>query len=128
MGNTPPEGIIDWSGDYPLEERIYTLKHASLYVGVGSGLSWLAWAVGVPVVLVSGFSTPETEFLGDDIVRVFDSSTCNGCFNRRRLDPGDWNWCPDHKGTPKQFECTKSITAERVIEEMERAKILESYI
>jgi autotransporter strand-loop-strand O-heptosyltransferase len=128
MGNTPPEGIIDWSGDYPLEERIYTLLHSSLYIGVGSGLSWLAWAVGVPVVLVSGFSTPETEFLGDDIVRVFDSSTCNGCFNRRRLDPGDWNWCPDHKGTPKQFECTKSITAERVIEEMKRAKILESYI
>ena len=124
MGNQPPQGIIDWSGDYPLSDRIYTLKHASMYVGVGSGLSWLAWAVGVPTVLVSGFSTPETEFLGDDVVRVFNPRSCNGCFNRRRLDAGDWNWCPDHKGTSRQFECTKSITAEDVIAELKKKAII----
>jgi hypothetical protein len=37
-----------------------------------------------------------------------------------KLDAGDWNWCPDHKGTERQFECTKSITSEMVIKELEK--------
>jgi hypothetical protein len=36
------------------------------------------------------------------------------------LDAGDWNWCPDQKGTDRQFECTKSITGEYVIKEIEK--------
>lgn len=120
MGNIPPKGIIDKTGNFPLSERINDLYHADFYIGLGSGLSWLAWAVGTPTVLISGFSKPETEFLGDDVVRIFNSSSCNSCFNRFRLDAGDWNWCPDHKGTERMFECTKSITPETVIEGMKK--------
>jgi len=120
MGNIPPKGIIDKSGNLPLSDRINDLYHADFYIGLGSGLSWLAWAVGTPTVLISGFSKPETEFLGDDVVRIFNSSSCNSCFNRFRLDAGDWNWCPDHKGTSRMFECTKSITPEIVIDGMKK--------
>ena len=120
MGNTPPTGIIDKSGNSPLSERINDLYHADFYIGLGSGLSWLAWAVGTPTVLISGFSTPNTEFLGEDVARIFNSSSCNGCFNRLRLDAGDWNWCPDHKGTDRMFECTKSISPDLVIENMKK--------
>ena len=118
MGNKPPVGVIDKTGDYSLEDRINDLQHADFYVGLGSGLSWLAWGVGTPTVLISGFSDPYTEFVGDDVARIFNPSTCNSCFNRLRLDAGDWNWCPDQKGTPRQFECTKKITPEMVIEGM----------
>ena len=36
------------------------------------------------------------------------------------LDAGDWEWCPDHKNTPRQFECTKSIKPEQVIESINK--------
>ncbi len=120
MGNPQPTGIIDRSGNLPLWERIIDLHYADFYIGLGSGLSWLAWAVGTPTVLISGFSTPNTEFIGEDVVRLFNPSACNGCFNRYRLDAGDWNWCPDQKGTSKMFECTKSITPEEVISGMKK--------
>ena len=28
-------------------------------------------------------------------------------------------WCPEHKGTDRQFECTKSITSEIAIKSIE---------
>ena len=62
MGNVPPMGIIDKTAIYPLIDRINDLQHAEFYIGLGSGLSWLAWAVKTPVVLISGFSEPMTEF------------------------------------------------------------------
>lgn len=120
MSNEQPTGIIDKSGNIPLSDRINDLAHADAYIGIGSGLSWLAWAVGTKVVLISGFSKPYCEFNGEDVLRISNPQTCNGCFNRERLDPGDWNWCPDHKNTPKQFECTKKIEPKTVIEQIKK--------
>jgi autotransporter strand-loop-strand O-heptosyltransferase len=122
MGNKHPYGIIDRTGSFPLEDRIIDLKHAAAFIGIGSGLSWLAWAVGTPVVMISGFSEPYSEF---ECIRVINEQVCRGCFNRHRLDAGDWNWCPDHKDTPRQFECTKHIRHHDVIEAIKRANILE---
>lgn len=120
MENQPPTGIIDKSGDIPLSDRINNIAHAEAFIGVGSGLSWLAWAVGTKVVMISGFSKPYSEFNGEDVLRISNQQVCNGCFNRERLDAGDWNWCPDHKNTPKQFECTKKIEPETVIEKIKK--------
>jgi autotransporter strand-loop-strand O-heptosyltransferase len=89
------------------------------FIGIGSGLSWLSWALDVPTVLISGFSYKWAEM--EDCIRIgAPIGKCEGCFNRIRLDAGDWNWCPDHKGTERQFECTKSITSEVVIKELEK--------
>ena len=44
--NRIPDGAEDETGDRPLQERARWLKHADLFVGLASGLSWLAWAVG----------------------------------------------------------------------------------
>jgi autotransporter strand-loop-strand O-heptosyltransferase len=120
MGNKIPAGIINKAGSYSLEDRINDLMHADFYIGLGSGLSWLAWGVGTPAVLISGFSKPETEFSGDDVIRIFNPDSCNSCFNRHRLDAGDWNWCPDWKGTPRQFECTKTISSKMVIDQLKK--------
>jgi autotransporter strand-loop-strand O-heptosyltransferase len=91
------------------------IRDAKLFIGVGSGLSWLSWALNTPTIMISGFSYPYTEF--QDCERIFpeDLKTCRGCFNRKWLDPGDWEWCPDHKDTPRQFECTKNIKPDQVI-------------
>jgi autotransporter strand-loop-strand O-heptosyltransferase len=112
--NHIPHGAEDETGDRPLLERARWLKHAEFFVGLASGLSWLAWSVGARVVMISGFSHPLTEF--DTPYRVINYHTCNSCWNdpHHRFDHKDFLWCPRHKNTPRQFECTRLITAEQV--------------
>lgn len=112
--NHIPYGAEDQTGDKPLLERARYLKHAEFFVGLSSGLSWLAWAMGTPVVMISGFTLPTNEF--DTPYRVINYHACNGCWNdvRVRFDHKDFFWCPRHKDTPRQFECTRLITADQV--------------
>jgi len=118
MGNKLPNGIVRHPNG-PLEFVMDEMLKSKAFIGIGSGLSWLSWALNVPTVLISGFSYKWAEM--EDCVRIgAPQGKCEGCFNRLRLDAGDWNWCPDHKGTQRQFECTKSITADMVIKKLEK--------
>jgi autotransporter strand-loop-strand O-heptosyltransferase len=118
MGNKLPKGVIQHPNG-PLELVMDEMLKSKAFIGIGSGLSWLSWALDVPTVLISGFSYDWAEM--QDCIRIAaPKGKCEGCFNRLRLDAGDWNWCPDHKGTDRQFECTKSITSEMVIKELEK--------
>jgi autotransporter strand-loop-strand O-heptosyltransferase len=112
--NHIPQGAEDETGDRPLQERARWLKHAAAFIGLSSGLSWLAWAIGTPVVLISGFTHPSNEFTTP--YRVINYHTCNSCWNdvRLRFDHRDFLWCPRHKDTPRQFECTRLITSDHV--------------
>ena len=118
--NHIPHGVEDETGDRPLVERARWLRHAAAFVGLSSGLSWLAWAAGAPVVLISGFTHPTNEFTTP--YRVINWHACNSCWNdvRHRFDHKDFLWCPRHAGTPRQFECTRLITAAQVIQELKR--------
>ena len=110
--------VVNETGDFPIETRMNQIKHAEAFIGVGSGLSWLAWAINTPVVLISGFSESYTEF--EDCERVATpEGNCTGCFNREWLNPGHWEWCPDHKDTPRHFECTKSIKPSQVLKSIQ---------
>jgi autotransporter strand-loop-strand O-heptosyltransferase len=115
-----PHGVRDETGDRPLVERARWLRHAEFFVGLGSGLSWLAWAVGCRVVLISGFSHPDTEF--STPWRVINWHTCNSCWNdvRIRFDHKDFLWCPRHAGSSRQFECTRLITPKHVSQVIQR--------
>ena len=117
MGNWHPEGIIQHSNG-PLENVIKTLRQSEFFIGIGSGLSWLSWACEVPTVIISGFSEPYTETTSHTIRIESPEGACRGCFNRELLDAGDWNWCPDYKDTPKQFECSRLITSHTVIDKL----------
>jgi autotransporter strand-loop-strand O-heptosyltransferase len=114
------KGVINKTGDYPLEDRMVDLKYADAFIGLGSGLSWMSWAINTPTILISGFSEPYSEFLDCERIFNYDDNVCSGCFNREWLNPGDWEWCPDHKNTPRQFECTKTIKPEKVIESINK--------
>jgi autotransporter strand-loop-strand O-heptosyltransferase len=115
-----PNGARDETGDRPITERARWLKHAAFFVGNSSGLAWLAWAAGTPVVLISGFTHPNNEF--STPYRVINWHTCNSCWNdvRLRFDHRDYMWCPRHGGTDRQFECTRLITAAQVIAAIRR--------
>jgi autotransporter strand-loop-strand O-heptosyltransferase len=118
--NHIPHGAEDQTGNQPLVERARWIKHADFFVGLSSGLSWLAWAVGTPVVLISGFTHPTNEF--HTPYRVINYHACNSCWNdvRVRFDHKDFLWCPRHAGTAQQFECTRLITAEAVKDTIRR--------
>lgn len=118
MGNQAPADVIQLPPG-SLDSVINYLRHARMFIGIGSGLSWLSWAVGCKTCLISGFSYPYTEMA--DVIRISPgTSSCSGCFNRYKLDPDDWNWCPDYKDTHRMFECTAKISGKQVINAIEK--------
>ncbi|WP_083747250.1 autotransporter strand-loop-strand O-heptosyltransferase [Teichococcus deserti] len=120
MWNHMPHGVEDETGNRPLTERARWLRHAAFFIGTSSGLAWLAWAAGTPVVMISGFTHPTNEFTTP--YRVINWHACNSCWNdpKHRFDHKDFLWCPRHAGTPRQFECSRLITAEQVLSTIAR--------
>ena len=112
------KNIRNLSGKKSIHETINYLHHCEFFIGIGSGLSWLSWALNKPTVLISGFSTPESEFYTP--YRVINNNVCNGCWNEHDFDKGDWHWCPRLKGTDRQFECSTKISSSMVIEKINK--------
>jgi autotransporter strand-loop-strand O-heptosyltransferase len=105
--------------DTSIENTMNVIHHSEFFIGLSSGLSWLAWALDKHVVMISNFTEPDHEFT-TNCTRITNLSVCNGCWNSPnfKFDKGDWNWCPIHKGTSRQFECHTSITSEMVIKQI----------
>ena len=108
----------------PLDETINYIQHAEFFIGLSSGLTWVAHALGKKVVMISNFTEDWHEIPLDypDYKRITNKSVCHGCFNKigieHNFDVKDWYWCPQHKGTPRQFECHTSITPDMVMEQI----------
>jgi autotransporter strand-loop-strand O-heptosyltransferase len=118
--NHIPHGAEDATGDRPPLERARWLAHAEFFIGLSSGLCWLAWAVGIPVVMISGFTHPFDEF--HTPYRIINYHASNSCRNdpQYRFDHRGFLWCPRHAGTPRQFECTRLTAARQVIDTLRR--------
>ena len=54
--------VIDLSGNYSLFDRMVDLYHCEFFIGVSSGLSWLAWSLNKHVVMISDVTPIEHEF------------------------------------------------------------------
>ena len=108
-----------------LEDTMNHIEHAEFFIGLSSGLTWLAHAAGKPVCMISNVTEDWNEFdlSLSDYKRVTNKSVCHGCWNRIGsgefvFDYKDWYWCPKHNGTSRQFECHTSITPGMVFEEI----------
>ena len=88
------------------------LFHCDFFIGLSSGISWLAWAMRRRVYMIAGFTRDEHEFQSN-CVRIANRDVCNGCWNNPmfKFDKSNWLYCPEHEDTPRQFECHKMITA-----------------
>lgn len=128
------KNIINETGDQPIEKRINQINHSEFMITIGSGLGWIAWAIGKKVVMISGFSKPFCEYqtncirIGGSKESYKEDDVCFGCFNdvRYEFDRGEWQWCPGRKGTDKLFECTKLITPDMVISEIEKNNLIKN--
>jgi autotransporter strand-loop-strand O-heptosyltransferase len=112
--NRMPHNARNETGNHPIEYRIQQLKNCQFYIGVSSGLSWLAWALGKKVVLVSGCTDENNEF-SEDCYRVINKNVCHGCLNDPAINntvgiKSGWMYCPRNKN----FECTKKISLDDV--------------
>ena len=114
------KNITKRNGNYDLYDRCWYLKHSEFYIGMPSGLSWLAWAVGKKVVMIGGFSEDWFEF-NENNIRVKNYNSCTGCFNSiehsDKLCCYHESFCPENKN----FECSRKISPKMVLE-----KILEN--
>ena len=118
--NAIPYNAEDFTGNAPLRERASLISGADFFIGLGSGLSWLANCCQVPVVLISGFSNPYSEF--ETPYRVINYNVCHGCYSDTRytLNSKEYDWCPKHKNTNRHLECTRGITADMVIDKIKQ--------
>jgi len=109
------QGLLDTS----MTNTMTTIYNSRFFIGLSSGLSWLAWALDTPVIMIANFTDADHEF---KCHRVTNTNVCHGCWNdpKYTFDKGDWDWCPVHKGTERQFECQKSITPRMVIDEIKK--------
>lgn len=76
--STTLKNIIDKTGDINIKDRIADIKFADFHLGVSSGLSWVAWALGVHVVMVSD-CTPHYHEFQKNITRI--GTNINGVVN-----------------------------------------------
>jgi hypothetical protein len=113
--NHIPWGVEDYTGNLPLQERIDIIKDADFFIGLPSGLTWLAWCCKVPIVLISGFSLPKTEFYTP--YRIINYNACCGCWDdvTKNFEHDNYMWCPYKESDDEKFECTKLITPDHVI-------------
>lgn len=94
------------------------LRHiceSRLFIGLSSGLAWLAWAYQIPVVMIAGFTKHFNEF---PCYRVTNEYACNGCFN---VFPDIKSSCPLFKDTAREHECHRTITPDMVMAQVEKA-------
>jgi len=105
--------------DTSMTSTMTAIYNSKFFIGLSSGLSWLAWALETPVVMISNFTEEDHEFSCN---RVTNTNVCHGCWNdpKHKFDRGNWTWCPINEGTDNQFICHTSITSEMVIKEIKK--------
>ena len=103
------EPIVDTSIEYTMQ----VIAGAEFMIGLSSGLSWAAFAIGTHVVLISNFTASDYEFT-TKCTRIVNTKVCHDCWSEHKLDASQWNWCPRNQN----FICHTSITPEMVIQQL----------
>lgn len=103
-----------------LQTAIEYIYQAEFHIGLSSGQSWIAHALGKPLVMISNFTEDwsEIDLNAKDYIRIVNKNVCHGCCHKYKFDDLDWYWCPLHKGTDREFECHKSITPDMVMDKI----------
>ena len=102
--------------NHDIQKTMAIIHHSQFTIALGSGIAWLANALGKEVVMINNFAEEDHEF---ECIRITNKNVCNGCWNNQNFKfDKSWDWCPIYKNTPRQFECQRSITADDVINKL----------
>jgi autotransporter strand-loop-strand O-heptosyltransferase len=104
-------GIVSIGKNASLLDIALYIKHCKFFIGLSSGLSWLAWAFGKNMAVIYGATESWHEFK-DKIAICPPEGVCHGCIHAGQIDRSKPDWCP----MGKSFECTKSINPQQVID------------
>lgn len=111
------QGAQIHAGNNDIRGALQHICEARLFVGLSSGLAWLAWAYKTPVVMIASFTKFFNEF---PCYRVWNPHACTGCFN---VFPNITSSCPLFSNTERANECHKTITPEMVLAQINRALV-----
>jgi len=118
--NTSPQADYHFHNK-PLTEVMSVIQGAEFHIGISSGLSWIAWVLNTPVVLISSFTHPDHCEFKSNCVRIYDDSPSSGYFSRYKMDPGNWNWYPFKEiKSIEDWHEIETITPDVVIQSIDR--------
>jgi len=101
----------------PIEDTIKDIGSAAFYLGLNAGPSWIAYALNVPCVMITGVSEEWNDF--PNPYRVAVDVGCKPCFNDVSVPISrDWEWC----NSGKDYACTKEITEAMVVKAIRKVK------
>lgn len=108
-----PDVIYLNDKNYSLQDKVNIISGSTFFLGLPSGLSWLAWACYVPTIVFGGFCLPICEY--ENPYRIISTDFCFGCWNYR-----DQIYCSFDNDKNKFAICNKSITAKQIISTIDK--------
>lgn len=108
------QNIVRHNGQ-SIEQTLTDVSGASFYVGLNAGPSWIAYALNIPCLMITGVSEPWNDFPNEHRISI---DICRpGCFNAPEfpIERG-WEFCP----RKKDYACTREITEAMVIEHIDK--------
>lgn len=110
MEPTNLNNVVKHNGQ-SIEQTISDIAGATFYIGLNHGPAWIAYSLGIPVLMMTGVSEEWNDF--PNPYRISVDVGCKPCFNNPDV-PIDrsWEWCPNEE----KYKCTRAITPEMVIE------------
>jgi heptosyltransferase-1 len=96
-------GLVDLTGLLPLDESVAAIADAAVLIGVDTGLTHMAVALGVPSVALFGSTRPYLDTGTPRNVVLYENLSCAPC---RR-----------HPTCGGRFDCMRAFEAERVFDE-----------
>jgi autotransporter strand-loop-strand O-heptosyltransferase len=99
-------GITKRNGQ-AIQQTIELIANSQFYIGLNHGPAWIAYALGKPVIMLTGVSEEWNDFPNPYRIAINNDVCGKGCFNDTtyKIDRG-FEWCP--RG--KNFICTREIT------------------
>ena len=101
---TIPKNAEDFTGRFPIQDRINLLEHADFFIGLPSGLSWLAWNLDSQSH-DPGFTC---ELRIPTPYRVTNYLYCHGCWNdSMNSSTRISRMVPNTRRNRREIECPK---------------------
>lgn len=123
--NEPPKNCKVIVGR-PFDEILNTIYFSRFYVGLSSGLSWVALAMGKKTCMIAPWTYADNEFgnSSENHIRIMSKASCTDCWSKlsQNFDKGNWYWCPLKQNTKDEYICSSSIEPKDVFKEIKKYK------